>query len=178
MILNDKQIIKLAEEHEMISPFVNKSVANGISHGVNPFGYDLRCGSEFKIFTNIKGATADPKNFSEDNFITVKDEESILIPPNSFALAASLEYFKMPRNVTGLVTAKSTYARCGLGVPPTVLEAGWEGVLVLEFSIILQIVLGFMQIAVQPKSFFFKENSQKFLMLTEMESIKVKQELL
>jgi len=94
MILNDKQIIKLAEEHEMISPFVNKSVANGISHGVNPFGYDLRCGSEFKIFTNIKGATADPKNFSEDNFITVKDEESILIPPNSFALAASLEYFK------------------------------------------------------------------------------------
>ena len=77
---------------------------------------------------------ADPKNFSEDNFITVKDEESILIPPNSFALAASLEYFKMPRNVTGLVTAKSTYARCGLGVPPTVLEAGWEGVLVLEFS--------------------------------------------
>jgi dCTP deaminase len=134
MILNDKQIIKLAEEHEMISPFVNKSVANGISHGVNPFGYDLRCGSEFKIFTNIKGATADPKNFSEDNFITVKDEESILIPPNSFALAASLEYFKMPRNVTGLVTAKSTYARCGLGVPPTVLEAGWEGVLVLEFS--------------------------------------------
>ena len=69
MILNDKQIIKLAEKHEMISPFVNKSVANGISHGVNPFGYDLRCGSEFKIFTNIKGATADPKNFSEDNFI-------------------------------------------------------------------------------------------------------------
>ena len=79
----------------------------------------------FKIFTNIKGATADPKNFSEDNFITIKNEESILIPPNSFALAASLEYFKMPRDVTGLVTAKSTYARCGLGVPPTVLEAGW-----------------------------------------------------
>ena len=75
MILNDKQIIKLAEKHEMISPFVNKSVANGISHGVNPFGYDLRCGSEFKIFTNMKGAIADPKNFSEDNFITVKDEE-------------------------------------------------------------------------------------------------------
>ena len=87
--------------------------------------------SSLKFFGS---ATADPKNFSEDNFITVKDEESILIPPNSFALAASLEYFKMPRNVTGLVTAKSTYARCGLGVPPTVLEAGWEGVLVLEFS--------------------------------------------
>ncbi len=134
MILNDKQIKKLAEEHEMISPFVSESISKGISHGLNSFGYDLRCGSEFKIFTNIKGATADPKNFTEDNFITVKNEESILIPPNSFALASSLEYFKMPRNVTGLVTAKSTYARCGLGVPPTVLEGGWNGVLVLEFS--------------------------------------------
>ena len=134
MILNDKQIKKLAEEQEMISPFVGESISKGISHGLNSYGYDLRCGSEFKIFTNIKGATADPKNFSEDNFITIKNEQSILIPPNSFALAASLEYFRMPRNVTGLVTAKSTYARCGLGVPPTVLEAGWEGVLVLEFS--------------------------------------------
>ena len=110
MILNDKQIKKLSEEEEMITPFVAESVSKGISHGLNSFGYDLRCGAEFKIFTNIKGATADPKNFSEDNFITVKGEESILIPPNSFALASSLEYFKMPRDVTGLVTAKSTYA--------------------------------------------------------------------
>ena len=134
MILNDKQIKKLVVEQDMISPFVDKSISKGISHGINSFGYDLRCGSEFKIFTNIKGATADTKNFSEDNFITVKGESSILIPPNSFALASSLEYFKMPRNVTGLVTAKSTYARCGLGTPPTVLEAGWVGNLVLEFS--------------------------------------------
>ena len=134
MILSDKQIKKFAEDEGMIDPFVSKSVSKGISHGLNSFGYDLRCGSELKIFTNIKGATADPKNFSEDNFITVKGEDSILIPPNSFALASSLEYFKMPRNVTGLVTAKSTYARCGLGTPPTVLEAGWHGNLVLEFS--------------------------------------------
>ena len=134
MILNDKQIRELAEKDEMIRPFVRESVSKGISHGLNSFGYDLRCGSEFKIFTNIKGATADPKNFSEDNFITIKGEDSVLIPPNSFALASSLEYFKMPRNVTGLVTAKSTYARCGLGTPPTVLEAGWHGNLVLEFS--------------------------------------------
>ena len=135
MILNDKQIKKLAEEEDMISPFVEKSVSHGISHGIQSFGLDIRTGSEFKIFTNIKGNTvADPKNFSEDNFITVKDDKSILIPPNSFALANSLEYFKMPRNVTGLVTAKSTYARCGLGTPPTVLEAGWHGNLVLEFS--------------------------------------------
>ena len=134
MILNDKQIKKLVEEEDMISPFVDRSVSHGISHGLNCFGVDLRCGSEFKIFTNIKGAIADPKNFTEDNFITIKGESSILVPPNSFALASSLEYFKMPRNVTGLVTAKSSYARCGLGTPPTVLEAGWHGNLVLEFS--------------------------------------------
>ena len=134
MILNDKQIKRLVKDENMISPFVDKSVSQGISHGLNSFGFDLRCGNEFKIFTNIKGATADPKNFTEDNFITVRGEASILIPPNSFALASSLEYFKMPRNITGLVTAKSTYARCGLGTPPTVLEAGWHGNLVLEFS--------------------------------------------
>lgn len=134
MILNDQQIKKLVKEEDMISPFVNESIAQGISHGLNSFGFDLRCGDEFKIFTNIKGAIADPKNFTEDNFVTVKGEPSILIPPNSFALASSLEYFKMPRNVTGLVTAKSSYARCGLGTPPTVLEAGWHGNLVLEFS--------------------------------------------
>ena len=117
----------------MISPFVDKSVQDGISYGLQSFGYDLRVGSEFKIFTNIKGNTvADPKNFTEDNFVTVKEEKSILIPPNSFALANSLEYFKIPRDVTGLVTSKSTYARVGLGNPPTVLEAGWQGVLVLE----------------------------------------------
>ena len=134
MILNDRQIKKLAEEEDMISPFIGKSVSQGISHGLNSFGFDLRCGDEFKIFTNIKGAIADPKNFTEDNFITIKGESSILIPPNSFALACSLEYFKMPRNVTGLVTAKSSLARCGLGCPPTVLEAGWNGILTLELQ--------------------------------------------
>ena len=133
MILNDRQIKKLAKEKKMISPFVDKSVQQGISYGLQSFGYDLRVGSEFKIFTNIKGnAIADPKNFTEDNFVTVEDDKSILIPPNSFALANSLEYFKIPRDVTGLVTSKSSYARVGLGNPPTVLEAGWEGVLVLE----------------------------------------------
>ena len=79
MILNDKQIKIFAEKHEMIYPFVDKSISQGISHGLNSFGFDLRCGDEFKIFTNIKGATADPKNFSEDNFVTVKGEPSILI---------------------------------------------------------------------------------------------------
>ena len=134
MILNDKQIRKLVEEEDMINPFVDKLVHKGISHGLGTFGYDIRCGDEFKIFSNAKSAIIDPLNFTEDSFITVKGEPFILVPPNSFALAASMEYFKMPRNVTGLVTAKSTYARCGLGVPPTVLEGGWNGVLVLEFS--------------------------------------------
>jgi len=178
MILSDKQIKKFAENEEMISPFVSKSISKGISHGLNSFGYDLRCGSEFKIFTNIKGATADPKNFSEDNFITVKGEDSILIPPNSFALASSLEYFKMPRNVTGLVTAKSTYARCGLGTPPTVLEAGWHGNLVLEFSNHTSNSKDYMQIVERLKFYFFKENNLKSLMQIGTESIKDKLELL
>ena len=91
MILNDKQIKKLSEEEEMITPFVSESISKGISHGLNSFGYDLRCGSEFKIFTNIKGATADPKNFSEDNFVTVEGEEFILIPPKPLASGRELK---------------------------------------------------------------------------------------
>ena len=94
MILNDKQIKKLAEEQQMISPYVGENVSKGISHGLNSFGYDLRCGSEFKIFTNIKGATADPKNFTEDNFITVKNEESILIPQILLRLLLVLNILK------------------------------------------------------------------------------------
>ena len=133
MILNDKQIKKLAEENGMITPYIDKSISKGISHGQQSYGYDIRAGSEFKIFTNIKGnVVADPKNFSEDTFVTVKNEDSILIPPNSFALCHSLENFSMPRNITGLVTLKSTYCRVGLGHPPSVLEAGWSGLLVLE----------------------------------------------
>ena len=134
MILNDKQIKKLAVEKEMISPYVGENVSKGISHGQDSYGYTLRCGSEFKIFTNIKGATADPKNFSEDNFITVKDEESILIPPNSFVLARTVEYFKIPKNVLVICLGKSTYARCGIIVNVTPLEPGWEGHVTLEFS--------------------------------------------
>ena len=126
-ILNDKQIKKYAEEEDMINPFVDKLVHKGISHGLGTAGYDIRCGDEFKIFSNAKSAIIDPLNFSEDSFITVKGEPFILVPPNSFALAASMEYFKMPRRVTGLVTGKSSYCRSGLGTPSTVLEGGWTG---------------------------------------------------
>ena len=87
MILNDKQIKKLVEEQDMINPFVDKSIAQGISHGLNSFGFDLRCGDEFKIFTNIKGATADPKNFTEDNFVTVKGEDFYINTPKLFCIS-------------------------------------------------------------------------------------------
>ena len=83
----------------MINPFVDKLVHKGISHGLGTFGYDIRCGDEFKIFSNAKGAVCDPKNFTEDSFITVKGEESVLVPPNSFALARTMEYFKIPDNI-------------------------------------------------------------------------------
>ena len=134
MILNDKQIKKLVEEEDMINPFVDKSVAQGISHGLNSFGFDLRCGEEFKIFTNIKGATADPKNFTEDNFVTVNGESSILIPPNSFALASTVEKFKIPEDILVICLGKSTYARCGIIVNVTPLEPGWTGHVTLELS--------------------------------------------
>ena len=134
MILNDKQIKKLVKEEDMINPFIDESIAQGISHGLNSFGFDLRCGDEFKIFTNIKGATADPKNFTEDNFITVKGEPSILIPPNSFALASTIEKFKIPDDILVICLGKSTYARCGIIVNVTPLEPGWTGHVTLELS--------------------------------------------
>ena len=133
-VLSDKWIKKMAKSQKMISPFVSKQIRKGkISFGLSSYGYDARVSNDFKVFTNVNSAVVDPKNFKKDSFITRKSNTCV-IPPNSFALASSLEYFKMPRNVTGLVTAKSTYARCGLGTPPTVLEAGWHGNLVLEFS--------------------------------------------
>ena len=116
----------------------------------------MRCGDEFKIFTNIKGATADPKNFTEDNFITVKGEPSVLIPPNSFALASSLEYFKMPRNVTGLVTAKSSYARCGLGTSSNSTRSGLAWKFSFRIQTIHLIRYDFMLIVVRLKFYFFQ----------------------
>ena len=137
-IKSDKWIIEQAQENQLITPFSSEQIreVDGekiVSYGVSSYGYDVRCSNEFKIFTNTHSSIVDPKSFDPKSFVDVTAEQCI-IPPNSFALASSLEYFKMPRNVTGLVTAKSTYARCGLGTPPTVLEAGWHGNLVLEFS--------------------------------------------
>ena len=132
-ILNDKQIKKYVIEEEMIKPFEEKLVSNGISHGLSSMGYDVRCSDDFKIFTNVNSSIVDPKKFDESSFNTVKGSE-ILIPPNSFALAASLEYFKLPSTILGLVTGKSSYLRCGINTPSSVLEPGWEGQITLEFA--------------------------------------------
>ena len=132
-ILNDKLIKKYVLEKNMISPFEEKLVSKGISHGLSSMGYDVRCSDEFKIFTNVNSSIVDPKNFNESSFITVKGPE-ILIPPNSFALVSSLEYFKIPSSILGLVTGKSSYLRCGINTPSSVLEPGWEGNITLEFG--------------------------------------------
>ena len=134
----DKWIRRMAEEYNMISPFEPSQVrkhATGkiISHGTSSYGYDVRCASEFKIFTNINSAIVDPKNFNESSFVDVVADVCI-IPPNSFALARSIEYFRIPRNTLVICVGKSTYARCGIIVNVTPLEPEWEGHITLEFS--------------------------------------------
>ena len=122
-------------EHEMIVPFEERQRRKGISYGISSYGYDIRLADEFKIFSPGKGrlTVVDPKDFQQDAFTEFKGGACI-IPPNSFVLARSLEYFKMPRNVTGIVTGKSTYARSGIIANISPLEAGWEGMLTIEIS--------------------------------------------
>ncbi len=119
----------------MISPFEENQVRKGkISYGLSSFGYDARVSDEFKIFTNVNGPeVVDPKNFKPTNFVTKKVSECI-IPPNSFVLASTVEYFKIPKDVLVVCLGKSTYARCGIIVNVTPLEPGWEGNVTLEFS--------------------------------------------
>lgn len=128
----------MAKEYNMIEPFEAKQVrqtAAGriISYGVSSYGYDVRCANEFRVFTNINSAIVDPKNFSEGSFVDVKNDVCI-IPPNSFALAHTVEYFRIPRNILTICLGKSTYARCGIIVNVTPLEPEWEGQVTLEFS--------------------------------------------
>ena len=133
-VLSDRWIKKMAIEKEMISPFVEKQKANkNISYGLSSFGYDARVSNEFKIFTNVNTEIVDPKNFKQTSFITKKGSECI-IPPNSFVLASTVEYFKIPNDVLVICLGKSTYARCGIIVNVTPLEPGWEGHVTLEFS--------------------------------------------
>ena len=137
-IKSDRWIRRMAEEHGMIEPFEpgqvryvdNKKV---ISYGTSSYGYDIRCADEFKVFTNINSTIVDPKDFYPASFVDVKSDVCI-IPPNSFALARTVEYFRIPRNVLTVCLGKSTYARCGIIVNVTPFEPEWEGYVTLEFS--------------------------------------------
>ena len=137
-MLSDKWIKKMVEEHNMIEPFVDKQVKMDedrklVSYGLSSYGYDLRVANEFKIFTNVYNSIVDPKNFSETSFVSVKGPTCI-IPPNSFVLARSVEYFRIPRNILTVCLGKSTYARCGMIVNVTPFEPEWEGYVTLEIS--------------------------------------------
>ncbi|MCF4165563.1 dCTP deaminase [Zavarzinia compransoris] len=133
-ILSDIAIRKLVQEQKMIEPFVEGQKRDGvISYGLSSYGYDARVADEFKIFTNVDSAVVDPKNFSSNSFVDRKTDVCV-IPPNSFALARTVEYFRIPRDVLVICLGKSTYARCGIIVNVTPLEPEWEGHVTLEFS--------------------------------------------
>jgi dCTP deaminase len=134
----DHWIRKMAVEHQMIAPFEPGQIrSNGsgpiVSFGTSSYGYDVRCAAEFKVFTNIDSAIVDPKAFDSNSFVD-KHSDVCIIPPNSFALARTVEYFRIPRNVLTICLGKSTYARCGIIVNVTPLEPEWEGHVTLEFS--------------------------------------------
>ena len=133
-IMPDHWIRDMSEKHGMIEPFVDKQKRDGlISYGVSSYGYDARCSNEFKIFTNVDSETIDPKNFSERSFVD-RQTDMCIIPPNSFALTNTVEYFRIPRDVLVLCVGKSTYARCGIIVNVTPLEPEWEGQVTIEIS--------------------------------------------
>ena len=133
-IKSDRWIKKMAKDHKMIDPFTDKQTTQGaISYGVSSYGYDIRVTDEFKVFTDVFNTVVDPKSFNEKSFVTIVDKECI-IPPNSFALARTVEYFKIPKNVITVCLGKSTYARCGIIVNVTPFEPEWEGYVTLEIS--------------------------------------------
>ncbi len=133
-IMPDHWIRRMAAEKGMIEPFVERQQRQGvISYGLSSYGYDARVADEFKIFTNVDNAVVDPKNFSEAGFVSRKGDTCI-VPPNSFALAHTTEYFRIPRDVLVICLGKSTYARCGLIVNVTPLEPEWEGQVTIEIS--------------------------------------------
>ena len=137
-IKSDRWIQQMAEARDMISPFEASQIRDRggqrlISYGTSSYGYDVRCADEFKVFTNIHSAVVDPKDFDEKSFVDIKSDVCV-VPPNSFALARTVEYFKIPEDVLTICLGKSTYARCGIIVNVTPLEPEWEGHVTLEFS--------------------------------------------
>ena len=124
----------MAREHKIIEPFVNEQMRDGvISYGVSSYGYDIRVADEFKVFTNVYNTVVDPKNFDPKSFVDIKADVCI-IPPNSFALARTIEYFRIPRDILTICLGKSTYARCGIIVNVTPFEPEWEGFVTIEIS--------------------------------------------
>jgi dCTP deaminase len=133
-IKSDKWIKRMAIEHKMIDPFVESQTRAGVvSFGVSSYGYDVRVGNEFKVFTNVFNTLVDPKNFDPKSFVDIVADECI-IPPNSFALASTVEYFRIPRDILTVCLGKSTYARCGIIVNVTPFEPEWEGHVTIEIS--------------------------------------------
>lgn len=133
-IKSDRWIRRMAEEHGMIEPFAARQAREGvISYGVSSYGYDMRVAREFRVFTNVHSPVVDPKQFDPRSFVEV-DADTCVIPPNSFALARSVEYFRIPRNVLTICVGKSTYARCGIITNVTPFEPEWEGHVTLEIS--------------------------------------------
>ena len=133
-IKSDRWIKRMAVEHRMIEPFVDDQVREGvISYGVSSYGYDVRVGSDFKVFTNVYNTVVDPKNFDSKSFVDIRADVCI-IPPNSFALASTIEYFRIPRDILTICLGKSTYARCGIIVNVTPFEPEWEGHVTIEIS--------------------------------------------
>jgi len=132
-VKSDTWIKQMCRKHAMIRPFTPKQIRKGISYGLSSYGYDIRVADEFKIFTDVNSDIIDPKKFSMGSFVDVK-AKSVLIPPNSFALARTVEYFKIPRDVITICLGKSTYARCGIIVNVTPFEPEWEGFATLEIS--------------------------------------------
>jgi dCTP deaminase len=133
-IKSDNWIKRMAIDHQMIEPFVDTQVRSGaISYGVSSYGYDVRVGDEFKVFTNVYNTVVDPKNFDSKSFVDIQADVCI-IPPNSFALASTIEYFRIPRDILTVCLGKSTYARCGSIVNVTPFEPEWEGHVTIEIS--------------------------------------------
>ena len=133
-IKSDRWIRQMALEHGMIEPFVDSQVRSGVvSYGLSSYGYDIRVADEFKVFTNINNTVIDPKSFDPRSFVDIKADVCI-VPPNSFALARTIEYFRIPRDILTVCLGKSTYARCGIIVNVTPFEPEWEGFVTLEIS--------------------------------------------
>jgi len=133
-VKSDKWIRRMATEHKMIEPFADQQVREGIiSYGVSSYGYDMRVADEFRVFTNINTTVVDPKRFDPSSFVELQSDICV-IPPNSFALGRSVEYFRIPRSIITICLGKSTYARCGVIVNVTPFEPEWEGFVTLEIS--------------------------------------------